>query len=229
MDVIKKDLGYYVVNKFVKSGMKIGLGTGSTARFAIERLSTLIMEQALKDVVIVPTSEQTEIELQKCRIPYFSLNYVGVLDLAIDGADQVDLSKRVLCKGGGAALFREKMVAYNSKDFVVFLGEEKVVQSLGQTFPLPVEVSKFNFVNVEKNLLKIGFQSVNLRIAKMKAGPVITESGNYILDCLHSDEINDLKSLEKEIKSILGVIESGIFSRDIKSILIGSKDGIKEF
>ena len=227
---IKKALASYAVNTYVKSGMSLGLGTGSTAFWAIKTLSQAMHEKRLENIKIVPTSYQTELELQKEGILYYSLNSTNFncrLDLAIDGADELDTKTMALCKGGGAALFREKMVEYSSDSYLIFLTEDKLVDALGKSFPIPVEVSKHNYAICRKKILDLGFDKVELRLAVKKAGPLITENDNYILDCTLNEGIKNPKEMEEKIKLINGVIENGIFNKKIDCVLVGHKDGIR--
>ena len=166
------------------SGMKIGLGTGSTAMPAVKRLAERIADGTLKDVKAVVTSFQTQLACEGFGIPVYTLNdkcIGGHLDLSIDGADEID-QKNNLIKGGGAAHLREKLVEYNSSFLAIVADSSKDVQSLGTKFPLPVEVISDARVPVIKELEKLGASCV-LREGVKKAGPVITDNGNMILDC----------------------------------------------
>jgi ribose 5-phosphate isomerase A len=139
---IKEMVGREAVNALVKSGMKLGLGTGSTAIPAVRHIGLLMKEGKLKDILAVPTSFQTTIECEKWGIPLFSLNSKeigGSLDLTIDGADEVDPQNRLI-KGGGGALLLEKVAAYASASYAIVVDESKLVEHLGIKFPVPVEV-----------------------------------------------------------------------------------------
>ena len=180
------------------SGMKIGLGTGSTAIPAVKHLTKRINDGTLKDIKAVVTSFGTQNLCEELNIPVYSMNdkvIGGHLDLAIDGADEVDPDNNVI-KGGGAALLREKIVAYNSTLFVVVADSTKIVDSLGTKFPLPVEIVGEARVPVEKALNSIGVECV-LREGVRKCGPVITDNGNQILDILWKSPVNPAEMEDK--------------------------------
>ena len=196
------------------SGMKIGLGTGSTAIPAVKHLAKRINDGTLKDIKAVVTSFGTQNLCEELNIPVYSMNdkvIGGHLDLAIDGADEVDPDNNVI-KGGGAALLREKIVAYNSTLFVVVADSTKIVDSLGTKFPLPVEIVGEARVSVEKALNSIGAECV-LREGVRKCGPVITDNGNQILDILWKSPVNPAE-MEDKINSIVGVVENGFFTKN---------------
>ena len=172
-------------------GMKIGLGTGSTAMPAVKRLAEHIQKGNVKDVKAVVTSFQTAVACQELGISVYTLNdkiIGGQLDLSIDGADEVDPECNCI-KGGGAAHLREKMVEYNSKIFVVIGDSSKAVKTIGTQFRVPVEIVGDARVPVTKALNDLGADCV-LREGVKKAGPVITDNGNMILDCLWKEPIN---------------------------------------
>lgn len=191
--------------ELVKSGMVVGLGTGSTVAWTIKRLGERVKEEDL-DFLGIPTSFQAENLAIASGIALATLNQHPVLDLAIDGADQVDASLFVI-KGGGAAHTREKVVASSARRFVIVADESKYVQEL--TWPVPVEVLPFAFRLVEKRLTELGGAPV-LRLGKMKDGPVITDNGNFVMDA-DFGVIVDPKSLAVKISIIPGVVEHGIF------------------
>jgi ribose 5-phosphate isomerase A len=207
------------------SGMKIGLGTGSTAIPATERIAALLCEGKIKDIKAVATSFQTEILCENLGIPVFSLNarvIGGCLDLAIDGADEVDAECNLI-KGGGAALLREKIIAYNAKKFVIVADETKAVASLGTKFALPVEVIPEARTAVMRELAKLGAKPV-LREGIKKCGPVITDNGNIIIDCLWQNPV-DPKKMETALNAITGVVENGFFTRNRPTVFIAYNDG----
>ena len=221
-NAIKEMVGREAVNALVKSGMKLGLGTGSTAIPAVRHIGALLSEGKLKDILAVPTSFQTSIECEKCGIPLFSLNSIeigGKLDLTIDGADEVDSQNRLI-KGGGGALLLEKIVAYASSSYAVVVDESKIVRELGLKFPVPVEVIPEARVSVKAALEKLGAK-VTLREALRKAGPVITEHGNLLLDICFPEAV-DPEALETELNRVPGVVENGFFT--FPRNLIGFKD-----
>lgn len=207
------------------SGMKIGLGTGSTAMPAVKRLAERIADGTLKDVKAVVTSFQTQLACEGFGIPVYTLNdkcIGGHLDLSIDGADEID-QKNNLIKGGGAAHLREKLVEYNSSFLAIVADSSKDVQSLGTKFPLPVEVISDARVPVIKELEKLGASCV-LREGVKKAGPVITDNGNMILDCTWKEPV-DPAEMEEKINKITGVVECGFFTKIHPVAFIAREDG----
>ena len=141
-DELKKMVGYKAVDDYVKSGMVVGLGTGSTAYFAVERVGQKLKSGELKDIVCIPTSERTKEQALSLGIPLVTLNEKSKLDVSIDGADDVD-PDLCLIKGGGGALLREKMVEVVSDKFICIVDESKLSKGLGPGFPLPVEITPF--------------------------------------------------------------------------------------
>ena len=206
-------------------GMKIGLGTGSTAMPAVKRLAEHIQNGKVKDVKAVVTSFQTAVACQELGIPVYTLNdkiIGGQLDLAIDGADEVDADCNCI-KGGGAAHLREKLVEYNSKIFVVIGDSSKAVKTIGTQFRVPVEIIGDARVPVTQALNKLGADCV-LREGVKKAGPVITDNGNMILDCHWESPIN-VAEMEDKINQIVGVVENGLFSKNKPIVFIAQDDG----
>ena len=207
------------------SGMRIGLGTGSTALPAVRRLSELIRGGALSGVKAVATSFQTENCCRDLGIPLFSMNdreIGGELDLAIDGADEID-GENNLIKGGGAALLLEKVVAYSAKSYAIVADESKAVAHMGTTFPLPVEIVGSARLCVQRALERLGASSV-LREGVRKCGPVITDNGNQILDATWKTPVNP-KEMEDAISAIAGVVEVGFFTRRPPVVFIARADG----
>ena len=218
------------VEALVKSGMRLGLGTGSTAIFAVRHVGKLILEGKLKNILAVPTSFQTSIECDKWGIPLLSLNsgtINGRLDLTIDGADEVDGQNR-LVKGGGGALLPEKIVAYCSASFAIVVDESKIVENLGLNFPVAVEVAGMARVPVTLALQALGAE-VTLREAQRKAGPVITDQGNLLLDIRFKEPVDPVL-MEAKINNFPGVVENGFFTDPADKplrpvIFIGQRDG----
>lgn len=232
---MKKACGYAVVDQCVSSGMKVGMGTGSTAYYAIERLAWHLQNGTLQNVVAVATSFSTQSVCQEKGIPVFSLNdsrIDGWLDCAIDGADEVNPSNQLI-KGGGAAHLLEKVVEYSADDFYVIVDESKLVDVLNRRFPVPLEIIPESRRAVTRRLEQTGF-SAELRMAKAKAGPVITDSGNQILDIYTADGQGmaaggdyDPLRMEQFLNTIPGVVESGLFTRSVSRVFIGTPDGIQ--
>jgi len=226
-------VGTYAVDTLIQqgkifSGMKIGLGTGSTAIMAVKRLAECLNEGTLKDIKAVVTSFQTSIACEEWGIPVYSLNskeIEGKLDLAIDGADEIDTEKNLI-KGGGAAHLREKIVEYNANELVIIADASKKVSSLGTKFPLPVEVVEEARVPVTKELEKLGAK-VTLREGIKKAGPVITDNGNLILDCLWENPVNPAL-MENIINALVGVVENGFFTKKKPTVFVVNSTGTVE-
>jgi ribose 5-phosphate isomerase A len=189
----------------VKSGMVVGLGTGSTVAWTIKRLGERIREEGL-DFSGVPTSFQAESLAIECGIRLTTLNSRPILDLAIDGADQVD-ERLYVIKGGGAAHTREKVVACSARRFVIVADESKYVQRL--THPVPVEVLPFALRLTERLLRDLGGEPV-LRQGLRKDGPVITDNGNFVLD-VDFETIEEPATLAARMSRIPGLVEHGIF------------------
>jgi len=227
--LMKEAAGKAAVDSMVKSGMKLGLGTGSTAIYAVRRVGELIEQGVLRDICAFATSFQTEIECEKLRIPFYTLNSYqlsGGLDLTIDGADEVD-PKNFVIKGGGGALLIEKLTAYASSSFVVIVDESKLTEYLGIGFPVPIEVIPEARVQVTRALEKLNAAEVILREALRKAGPVITEHGNLILDIRFNAAV-DPEEMETELNKIPGVVENGFFTRNLPVVFIAHSNGTIE-
>jgi ribose 5-phosphate isomerase A len=227
---IKETLGRTVADSLVKSGMKLGLGTGSTAIHVVRRVGELLSRREISGLSVFPTSFQTLLECEKLGIPVYSLNSPelrGGLDLTVDGADEIDPENRLI-KGGGGALLVEKLAAYASAAYAIVADEAKLVEHLGIAFPLPVEVIPEARVPVSRSLEKLGAVVV-LREAVRKAGPVISEHGNILLDVRFREPV-DPRALETELNAIPGVVENGFFTGPRDRVLrplvyIGRPDG----
>ncbi len=206
--------------ELVKSNMVVGLGTGSTVAWTIKRLGERVKEEGL-DFWGVPTSFQAENLAIASGIKLTTLNSHPVLDLAIDGADQVDHNLFVV-KGGGAAHTREKVVACSARRFVIVADDSKYVEKL--TWPVPVEVLPFAFRLVERRLMDLGGRPV-LRLGKMKDGPVITDNGNFVMD-VDFGVIVDPRGLAAKISPIPGVVEHGIFD-NLDELYLARKGGVE--
>jgi ribose 5-phosphate isomerase A len=225
---MKEAAGWAAVDALARSGMKLGLGTGTTAIHAVRRGGELLAQGTLRDISAFATSLQTEIECERLGIRLYPLNsreLSGGLDLTIDGADEVAPQNRLI-KGGGGALLIEKIAAYVSSVYAITVDESKVVASLGGGFPIPVEVVAEARLSVTKALESLG-ASVVLREALRKAGPVITEHGNLILDIRFASPV-DPAEMEREINGIPGVVENGFFTRKRPVVYIARSNGSVE-
>jgi ribose 5-phosphate isomerase A len=207
--------------KLVKDGMVVGLGTGSTAALFIRELGNRIKEEELT-VFGIPTSFEAKMLAMQYEIPLVTLDEYDV-DIAFDGADEVEEKTLFLIKGGGGCHTQEKIVDYNADEFVVLVDEGKLVKKLGEKFPIPVEVIPSAYRVVMRALSKMGGEAV-IRLGDRKRGPVITDNGNMIIDVFMN--IDDAIELEKEINNIPGVVENGIFTR-VDKVLVGTKKGVK--
>ncbi|TMU88289.1 ribose-5-phosphate isomerase RpiA [Bacillus sp. BHET2] len=213
----KKAAGEKAVD-YIQDGMTIGLGSGSTVYWTIQKLGELV-SQGLQ-ISAIPSSAETERLARQFGIPLTTFSEVDHLDLSIDGADEVD-SDYNLIKGGGGALVREKFVDAFTNKFIVVIDESKLVNKLG-AFPLPVEVVPFGWEMTSTQLAKFGCAP----ILRMKEGEVfISDNGNYIVDCQFSS-IENPSSLHIELKQLLGVIETGLFTGMTNMVLVGKKDGV---
>ena len=205
--------------KKVKSDMIIGLGSGSTAALMIKSLADEIRSGRLQNIKGVATSFQSEVLALELDIPLIDLASVSQIDLAIDGADEVD-PRFQLIKGGGACHVREKLVASKANKLLIVVDETKMVQNLNQSFPLPVEVLPNAWKQVKEVISEINGSST-LRMATKKAGPVVTDQGNLILDVLFKNGIKNPKEIELSINNIPGVLENGLFVDLTDEVLVG--------
>jgi ribose 5-phosphate isomerase A len=203
--------------RLIEDGMVAGIGTGSTMAFLIEELARRVRDEGIK-VVGVPTSFQSRILCMKLGIPVRDMQDAANLDLAIDGADEVDPSLDLI-KGGGASHTREKIVATMAKDFVVIVDESKLVERLGSTFAIPVEVLPSALAYVERAIRDLGGDP-NLRIGLRKDGPVVTDNGNLIFD-VHFPVATDLRAVDQALHAVPGMIETGLFFGMAKKVLVG--------
>ena len=220
--VMKQEVGKAAAD-LVKSNSIVGLGTGSTTAYAIEYIGKRLKEGELSNILGIPTSFQAEVLAKKYGIPLTTLDAVDHIDVAIDGADEVDPNKNLI-KGGGAAHTREKVVDSLADSFIVVVDSGKLVDSLGSTFLLPVEVIPMAMTPAMAALAKLGGKP-ELRMGIKKAGPVVTDQGNLVID-VKFDEIKDPANLEKTINNIPGVLENGLFVGVANVVLIGEiKDG----
>lgn len=202
----------------VKSGSIVGLGTGSTTAFAIQFIGERLAAGEITDVVGIPTSFQASVLAKKHGIPLTTLDEAPRIDIAIDGADEVDPQQNLI-KGGGAAHTREKVVDGLAERFVVVVDSSKLVDKLGSTFALPVEVLPMAVAPVTRALEALG-GTPELRMGVNKDGPVITDQGNMVLDVKFTGIDNPVE-LEKTVNNIPGVLENGLFVGLADEVLIG--------
>ena len=203
----------------VQDGMILGLGSGSTAALMIEALGEKLSSGELKNIIGVTTSFQGEVLASKLGIPLRSLAAVERIDLAIDGADEVDPAFQLI-KGGGACHVQEKLVATLADRFVVVVDSTKFVERLNRGLQLPVEVLPSAWIQVQKSLSRLS-GTADLRMAVRKAGPVITDQGNLVLDVSFQKGILEPEDLERRFNNIPGVLENGLFVNLADEVLVG--------
>jgi ribose 5-phosphate isomerase A len=212
--------------EFVRPGMRLGLGTGSTAKYFVELIGERVREGL--DVVAVPTSEATLADAKRCGITLTTLDDTPQLDLTVDGADEIapDLS---LLKGGGGALLREKIVAAASERMIVIADESKYVGALGR-FPLPIEVVPFGVVAIQRSIeaaIKRVQKAGSLAIRQAKSGhPFVTDGGHWIIDA-ELGRIDDPAALAHALAAVPGVVEHGLFIGLADTAIIGGPAGVK--
>ena len=207
----------------IESGMKLGLGTGSTAAFMVRGLGQLYRENKLIDLVCVPTSVATRDLAQEQGLPLLTINDVDRLDLTIDGTDEFDPHLNLI-KGGGGALLREKIVASLSDRFVIIADASKEVGQLG-SFPLPVEVVPFAWKTVARHIENSGIQTL-LRPSMDPDDPYKTDQGNYILD-LQTGGMPDLPKMKWMLEGLPGVVEHGLFLDMADEVFLGKEDRVE--
>ena len=222
-DAFKRAAGERAAS-LIQKGMVVGLGTGSTAIFATRRLGELLASGALRDVVAIPTSKATEAEARRLGIPLIDESIPSQIDLTIDGADEVD-PKLNLIKGGGGALFREKIVAEASRRVVIVVDESKLSPALGTRHSLPVEVARFGWKSQERYLSDLGLRPAMRQAADGQ--PYETDQGNWILDCA-TDPIADPASLAARLAARAGLIEHGLFCGIASEVIVAGETGSRE-
>jgi ribose 5-phosphate isomerase A len=206
----------------VESGMVIGLGTGSTAKLAVEALGKRVQD-GLR-IVGIPTSEYTARQARELGIRISSLAEHAEIDLTIDGADEIQRGTLDLIKGGGGALLREKVIASSSRRLIIIADDSKLVDRLGAHFSVPVEVVQFEWQATERKLKKLGPQTT-LRPGP-NDGPFVTDSGNFIVDCRFS-QIEAPAALDQQLNSVVGVVEHGLFLNMTSQAIVAGRDGVK--
>ena len=216
-----KQLASTAAAELVEDGMLLGIGTGSTAAYLIYALA-LRMQAGLHIAGAVPTSKATAQLANSLGIPLTDLDTHPILDLAIDGADEIDDQLRLI-KGGGGALLREKVVASAARRFVVIGDVTKRVTQLGSKMPLPVEVVPFAMTPVFKHLEALGAE---VRLRQLAGQTFITDNNNVILDCIFPGGITDPSDLHARIKWIVGVVETGLFLNLVEQAIIAGPGGV---
>lgn len=208
--------------RLVEPGMVLGLGTGSTAAWAVSLLADRIRDEGLA-VTCVPTSSRTRDQAQRLGIPLTTLDEVGRIDLTLDGADEFDPRLR-LVKGGGGALLQEKIVAASSTAMVVMADAGKEVAALG-AFPLPVEIVRFGAASTARRIAAVlADQDVARRDIALRPGPYVTDEGHYLLD-LSLGHIAAPETLDRALRAIPGVVETGLFLGLCALVIVGLPDG----
>ena len=208
----------------VQNGMVLGLGTGSTTAYAIDELGARIADGRLRNVIGVPTSEATARRAQALGIPLTTLVEQPLLDLVIDGADEVD-PQLDLIKGLGGALLREKIVAVAARRFITIVDESKLVPRLGTRGPLPVEVTQFAWEAHARWLSGLGCRAELRRHAD--GAPYVTDNGNYIIHCTFPDGIADPKALDAQLHARPGILEHGLFLGLATEVIVAGQDGVR--
>jgi ribose 5-phosphate isomerase A len=221
---LKQKVGIHAAG-MVKDGMKIGIGTGSTVVFFVEELGRRMREEGL-NIQGTATSLGSRLLCLEHGIPLLDTMLCDHLDLAVDGADEIDPSLNVI-KGGGAAHTCEKLIATMADEFIVIADESKLVSSLCSGFPLPVEVIPPALSLAEKRIRLLG-GTPKIRSAARKDGPIISDNGNFILDITFATPPSDLKLLDAQLKDIPGLLETGLFLGIAKKALIGYEGTVKE-
>ncbi len=216
-----KELAAKEALNYVKSGMVLGLGTGSTVKFFTEMLGAALKDGSIKNIIAVPTSKDTENLANQLGIPLGSLDDHQVLDLAVDGADEVDPNLNLI-KGLGKALLREKIVESHAKHFIVVVDESKMVEKLGKG-PLPVEIVKFG---AKATVSWLNTLEGCVAEQWMENGqPAETDNGNYLAKCTFKDGISDVYVLASELAQWPGIVEHGLFLDMAKTVIIGREKG----
>ena len=221
MLVEKRNAGRYAA-EYIKDGFVVGLGTGSTAQHFVERLAERIKKEEL-EIIGIPTSEQTKHQAEELGVPITSLDEHPIIDITVDGADEID-GEFNLIKGGGGALLREKIVAYHSKELVIVADTSKMVDTLGVKFMLPVEIIPIWSTAIIGCLEDLDCLA-NLRMENNTVYK--TDNKNYIVDCKFQG-IPDPESLSLELNSIPGVVENGLFVGMVDKVIIGKREGVEE-
>jgi ribose 5-phosphate isomerase A len=222
IDNLKRQAALKAV-EFIESGMVLGLGSGSTAYFALEEIGKRIREGHLKSIIGIPSSIKTAADAKQFGIPMGSLDDYPEIDLTIDGADEVDPNLNVI-KGGGGALLREKILAQNSRRFIIIVDESKLSPALGVKRIVPVEVIPFGCCPVLKYLKTLSVDA-RLRLDE-KNEPFQTDQGNFIIDCKF-EKISQPHELAAQLKAKAGIVEHGLFLGLATDVIVAAEQGVQ--
>jgi ribose 5-phosphate isomerase A len=225
-DDAKRLAGIKVIDTYIRDGMKLGLGSGTTSHLFVRELGKRVAAGDFKNLTCTTTSNSTTAVAKEVGIALSDVNEIDMLDLTVDGPDEIDRQFRMI-KGGGACLLWEKIVAHASKRMVTVCDESKIVDVLGR-FPLPVEVVQYAWKQTQsaigRTLPKHDVGRVEMARRERNGTPVITDSGNFIIDCL-CRTIGDPEGLEVALNMIPGVVENGLFIRESSAMVVGCFDG----
>ncbi|XP_045763427.1 ribose-5-phosphate isomerase [Maniola jurtina] len=225
LEQAKQVAAYRAIDEYVKNNSIFGVGSGSTVVYAVQRLSERVETENLK-VVCIPTSFQAKQLIIKHNLLLGELDTNPEIDVTIDGADEVD-SNLTLIKGGGGCLLQEKIVASCSKKLIVIADYTKDSKKLGDRYKkgIPVEVIPMAYVPIQNKIKSMFGGEIKLRSAVAKAGPVVTDNGNFILDWMFPNQDLDWEKVNKSIKMIPGVVETGLFVRMCEKAYFGQPEG----
>lgn len=218
---LKKAVGLKAA-EYIKSGMVVGLGTGSTAYYFVEEIGRRVKEEGL-DIIGVTTSKRTKEQAEALGIPLKKIDDVEKIDITVDGADEISSDFQGI-KGGGGAHLIEKIVATNSDEIIWIVDDSKMVEKLG-AFPLPLEVIKYGSQQVFNQLEKKGYKPTFRKNEKNIL--YLTDEDNYIID-LYLDAIENPMVLEEELNQMVGVVEHGLFLNMVTRVLVGKPDGVQD-
>ncbi len=219
-----KQLAAAAALDFVKSGMKLGLGTGSTTRYFVDMLGAKIKSGEIENIIGVPTSESTASQARALKIPLGSLSDIEELDLAVDGADEVDPQLNLI-KGLGRALLREKIVESHAREFIVIVDESKLVKRLGTKGALPVEIVPFEARAHIRWLNSLGCRAEQWM--ELDGTPAMTDNGNYLAKCFFHEGIADVYELAEKLAWRAGIVEHGLFLNMATRVIVAGEDGVR--
>lgn len=206
----------------LRDGMVVGLGSGTTARLAVDAIGLRVKEGL--QIIGIPTSERTATQARSLGIPLSTLGEHAQIDVTIDGADEVEIGTLNLIKGGGGNELREKIVAAASARLIIAVDESKVVSHLGARAKVPVEVPQFGWQATARKLAKL--EAVPILRLRSDGEPFVTDGGNYILDCAFG-RIESPETLQRELDSVVGVVEHGLFIGLASLVLVGAASGVQ--